>query len=163
MKRRKLSRKNFVDRLTRIELTRESETLHQGTVTSGLQLLDVAPMRPSPVSRQCSHFSKVHNDTCLKYTNIYIYIYIHTSVCIHTVHSIRCVYKYIRMYVHISACTENALPYASSTSMKKVSHAYISLYPSFSSFILFDLSLSLSLSLSLRCTKIWLFEEYITN
>lgn len=145
MKRRKLSRKNFVDPPTRIE-HRESETLHQGTVTSGLQLLDVAPMRPSPVSRQCSHFSKVHNDTCLKYTNIYIYIYIYTSISIHTVGNIRCIYKYTRIYVHISACTENASPYASSTNMKKVSHAYISLYISFvfSFILLFYIIRSLS-------------------
>lgn len=82
-KKRQIFKKSFIDFLILIELIRELETLHQGTVISGLQLFDVVPMRPSPVSRQCSHSSKVHNDTCLKYTNTYIHnthTYIHIYI-----------------------------------------------------------------------------------
>lgn len=51
-KKRQTLKKYFFKPRISIERTRKSGTLHQGTVIFGLQLPDVAPMRPSPVSRQ---------------------------------------------------------------------------------------------------------------
>ena len=86
-----------------------------------------------------------------------MYIYVYTFICIYMIHSIRYIYRYMYIYrcVHRERIIvrqqykyEKGQPCVHQT-------AYHLLFLSFFSFILFDLSL--------RCTRIWLLEEYVTN